>query len=561
VTFVRVIASLSFLLIFSVGVATAQESKDQKKEKAAKLCVEGESLYQAGHKAEALAKFKEAIDTYIKSVEAHSRYQDIMREMGEGEKLSKMYKEFLDLAPNSAEFNYLYGRIQKDLDEEVKCYKKAIELKPDFFPAHFALGFAYLCGKQYDLALKEYEKCLEIDSKNVAVLIRLADVYEKTAQFEKQRECYKKAAEIEPTSPIPLYLLGKSYAYEGKHKEAIGLFEKADSMGLAEPEFIVEYAQTYAAIGEKLKSIEIFARLFSANLKVEDFRKVERHVLAMFDPYAKLTNENDRKTLAKSMEFIQGDAPDPEKALTCLSELAKKVPECEAVQFHLGLAYFAAGKLEEAKATLEKAVQLAPHYFGAHHYLAYIAHLQNRNSDALELVSKALKLNPFNSETNKLAVFLNFEKDDYGKTLFYAKRYIQLTGSAEDLTNIVYLSELYQQDERLFLEEFDESGFKVRLYKGIPPANPVQYILFKCTVLKEGKCQRIILVSGRDVPEPESETGERAIYYFLEEIERTDKEVKRISYKTYGKTAPEQKVFKEDVKKILKGEMKLEGPK
>jgi tetratricopeptide (TPR) repeat protein len=561
VTLVRAIAFFSFLLTFSFGIASAQESKNEKKEKAAKLCAEGESLYQAGRKSEALAKFKEAIDTYIKSVEAHSRYQDIMREMGEGEKLDKMYKEFLDLAPNSTEFNYLYGRIQKDLDEEVKCYKKAIELRVDFFPAHFALGSAYLSRKQYDLALKEYQRCLELESKNIPALIGLADVYEKTAQFEKQRECYKKAAEIAPESPVPLYLLGKSYAYEGKHKEAISLFEKAESMGLADPEFIVEYAQSYASIGEKLKSIDIFAKLFSANLKVEDFRNVEKHVLALFDPYAKLTNENDRKTIIKAVELVQSVPPEPEKAVTCLSELVKKVPECEAVQFHLGLAYLAAGKVDQAKTALENAVQLNPHYYAAHHYLALIAISQNRNSEALELASKALKVNPFSADTNRLAAVLNFGKDDYGKTLFQAKRYVQLTGSAGDLANIIYLSELYQQDESLLLEEFAESGFKVRFYKGIPPVNQTQHILFKCAVMKEGKCRRIISVSGRLVSEPESETGETAIYYFLEEVERTDKEVKMNSYKTYGKTAPEQNTFKEDIRKILKGEMKPEGLK
>lgn len=560
-TFVRAIAFLSLLLILSVGITAAQESKNEKKENAAKLCEEGEALYRAGRKKEALEKFKEAIDTYIKSVEAHSRYQDIIREMGEGEKLDKMYKEFLDLAPNSAEFNYLYGRIQKSLDEEVKYYKKAIELNPDFLPAHFALGYAYLSSKQYDLALKELEKCLQLDSKNIAVLVRLADVYEKTAQFQKQRECYKKITEIEPGSPIPHYLLGRSYAYEGKHKEAISLFEKADSMGLADPQFIIKYAQEYAAIGEKLKSIEIFDRLFSTNLKPEDFRNVEKYILAMFDPYAKLTNENDRKSLAKSTELIQGSAPDPEKAIAALTELAKKVPECEGIWFHLGLAYLSAGKLEDAKSALQKAVELSAHFWAAHHHLALIAISQGRDSDALEQVSKALQVNPFSRDTNRLAAFLYFAREDYAKILFHARRYVQLAESVGDLADIILLSELCQRDESLFLEEFDEGGCKARVHRGPAPTNPARYILFKCDILKEGTRQRIIFVSGRDVPDPESETGGRAIYYFLEEIERTKEEVKANSYKTYAKTPPDQKTVKEDIRKILKGEMKPEGLK
>ena len=46
-------------------------------------------------------------------------------------------------------------------DAAVFAWQKAVELKPDFAEAHYALGVAYAQKKQFDDAIKEYLKVLE----------------------------------------------------------------------------------------------------------------------------------------------------------------------------------------------------------------------------------------------------------------------------------------------------------------------------------------------------------------------------------------------------------------
>ena len=46
-------------------------------------------------------------------------------------------------------------------DAAVFAWQKAVELKPDFTEAHYALGFCICTEKQFDDAIKEYPKVLE----------------------------------------------------------------------------------------------------------------------------------------------------------------------------------------------------------------------------------------------------------------------------------------------------------------------------------------------------------------------------------------------------------------
>jgi tetratricopeptide (TPR) repeat protein len=57
----------------------------------------------------------------------------------------------------------LYGSIPKGtFEESEKCFKKAIELNPEYTNHHLELGRTYLDMKNYDLAKQEFQKTLEL---------------------------------------------------------------------------------------------------------------------------------------------------------------------------------------------------------------------------------------------------------------------------------------------------------------------------------------------------------------------------------------------------------------
>jgi tetratricopeptide (TPR) repeat protein len=77
----------------------------------------------------------------------------------------------------------LYGDIPRgSFEESEKCFKKAIELKPDYTNHYLELGRTYLAMGKKDLAIQAFEKCLECP-----VTTSKCELYKKEASEELAR--------------------------------------------------------------------------------------------------------------------------------------------------------------------------------------------------------------------------------------------------------------------------------------------------------------------------------------------------------------------------------------
>jgi hypothetical protein len=85
-------------------------------------------------------------------------------------------------------------------------------------------------------------------------------------------------------------------------------------------------------------------------------------------------------------------------ALLLASRVATAQPVDLTKEFQAGVDAFRLGKLDEARAHLEKARSLDPKLPGPHRFLAAVAHAQTRWDDCIESGHKALEINPASSE-------------------------------------------------------------------------------------------------------------------------------------------------------------------
>jgi len=77
----------------------------------------------------------------------------------------------------------LYGDIPRgSFEESEKCFKKAIEIKPDYTNHYLELGRTYLAMGKKDLAIQAFEKCLECP-----VTTSKCELYKKEASEELAR--------------------------------------------------------------------------------------------------------------------------------------------------------------------------------------------------------------------------------------------------------------------------------------------------------------------------------------------------------------------------------------
>ncbi len=85
---------------------------------------------------------------------------------------------------------YSYTRL-KMRDEAIKHYKKALELKPDYFESRLNLGTVYLKSRKQKQALEELKKAVDLKPDSETARINLAWAYYynlETAKADKHRQ-------------------------------------------------------------------------------------------------------------------------------------------------------------------------------------------------------------------------------------------------------------------------------------------------------------------------------------------------------------------------------------
>ncbi len=117
--------------------------------------------------------------------------------VGRGHRLPQ---EAIELDPKSAHSVNLGNALREkgQLDEAIACYKRAIELDPEFASAHSGLGLALLGKGQLDEAIACYKKAIELDPKLAAAHANLGWALSSKGKLGEAIACFKKAIELDP---------------------------------------------------------------------------------------------------------------------------------------------------------------------------------------------------------------------------------------------------------------------------------------------------------------------------------------------------------------------------
>lgn len=122
---------------------------------------------------------------------------------------------------------------QNQLEAAIDRYRKAIQLKPDFFEAYFNLGTVQVARGEIEAGIAAYRRVTEIQPAYVQAQIKLAQLLEQQGNWQAAIDCYQQAiqqaaqsdgAEIQPGS---LYDIGSLYLRQGHYAEAAAMFRAA----------------------------------------------------------------------------------------------------------------------------------------------------------------------------------------------------------------------------------------------------------------------------------------------------------------------------------------------
>ncbi|RKU35175.1 hypothetical protein C6496_17965 [Candidatus Poribacteria bacterium] len=405
-----------FLLVIFLSVvwdAVAQTPQD--------LYARGMQAARQGEYSQALQYLHRAVDLHPEFAKAHAALGTVYLQLGDFPASEKALTRALRMAPDlvQAESNLalLYARTER-FDNAIGVYQDLIQKHPESLQVWLGIASAYQQADRYEDAIEAYQESLKRSPNHTAAMSNLASCYEAVKQEAQAIRYYKAALAQEPNLPMANGNLGAIYQKQGELDKALPLLEKAVR---ADPRFTaaryclglvltkkrkfqraaIEYQQVIAQQSDHVgayynlaqaffrlkqreegkRAMEIYRRLNTIAQEIEDRERailiepnnpLKQYQLGLV--YAKYGKIDKAISAFRAALALDANAHYALNALARLYilqgvELQDAIAHAEKA-FHLtqspqymqtlALAYFQAGKRENALKAIQTAIEMDP---------------------------------------------------------------------------------------------------------------------------------------------------------------------------------------------------------
>jgi len=331
-------------------------------------------------------------------------------------------KSLLDQHPNESLLHNIGGVCYKStgqLEMAVKCFERALEIKPDFADAHYNLGLTFQELNQLDSAVKSYKETLSIQANYVKAYNNLGIIYKELGQINDAIKSYEEALNQQPDFVEALNNLGNILTELGKLDEAIKSYEQALAI---EPNYIEvhnnlgnilnDLGQLDEAVRHYEKAIAINPDYVEAHNNLgstlNDLGQLDRAVehyekaIAINPDYAEAHN-NLGTTLKAFGQF--------DKAIESFMKALTINPNFADALFNLGVSYYDLGQTDEALNSYKQALSISPYFAEAHSNLGLILQELGQSDEAFNSYINALAIDPDNAQFHRNLSTLKHYKD------------------------------------------------------------------------------------------------------------------------------------------------------
>ena len=138
----------------------------------------------------------------------------------------------VEVAPNSPRAWMALAAVQSDMGDEAaarESLERAIELDPDFAPAHMALGNSYLFTEPIDLdaARSQMERVVELEPEEAIAHDLLGDAYRAQGMLEEAAAEYGQTAELDEDSGNGYQQRAHVHSFLGNYEQARADYDRA----------------------------------------------------------------------------------------------------------------------------------------------------------------------------------------------------------------------------------------------------------------------------------------------------------------------------------------------
>ena len=324
-------------------------------------------------------QWQDAIDCYEQAIKINPKfagaYRNLARvflQIGKEVKAVESWYEALSLEPHWAEAqqHYSLGNTlwkYKKLGKAIACYRQAIKLKPDFFPAYHSLGKLLTVREKFPQAIAVYRQAVQQNPRNPQFHFCLGQALAQQKQWQPAIVQYRKATELDENFAVGYYGLGTVFAQQQKWSQASKHYQKATKL---QP----RYWEAYHQLGNVLEKQEKWSSAIVAYQNVikicPQFIPAYLRLAVIFLHQSKY--QQALKFSRQAVELAPEVSEIEQQAIATYQEAVYSNPQSNFKHYHqLATLLRSKSFFSEAIAAYQKAIELNPEFLGAYYAIQY----------------------------------------------------------------------------------------------------------------------------------------------------------------------------------------------
>lgn len=399
----------------------------------------GQLYIKASDDEKALPFYEQIIKLNPVNVDAYNNMGGIYRRLKRYDESIAILNKALSFNKNNSEVKYNLGFTYKLMgknEEACDCFEYVISENPNDVLAYNHLGSIYATKKDYQKSISIYKRGLQVDPNHPILQYNLARSYvatnsdfdafkafeaalrakpswkdavkeysallNKYSRTKESCEVIQKAINLYPTDGHLYYLLGKSFLVQTDYESAVKSFEKAISLDNTNPSYYEKLIFAYEReqkFDEGLEVAEKGIELFPNNIKI---MREKVHLLfsakKLNTGASVLKNLSELTTRDPHVKDLMGQyyicCDNKKNVALCFDKIRKLNPSYQNYLYNAAYRYIQVEKYEEAVKCLK--------VFSASQQknplplilLARIEEFKNNYESAIEILKKALSMNP-----------------------------------------------------------------------------------------------------------------------------------------------------------------------
>merc|ERR1712137_1213290 len=301
------------------------------------------------------SNYQRAVEVYAHCCERHKLHRPLGLEyystalwhLGEAVELTKLAQSVLEWDRLRPEVWCVVGNcfsLQREHEQAVRSFRRAIQIDPSFVYAHTLIAHEYADSDKFDKAIQIYERAISIDSRhynawwglghvhlrqeqyleakiyfqravninkgNAVLRASLGMACEKLGETEAALEFFSDAARSKLCSVLASYHKGIVLVSMGRSEEAINELKHAQSLAPREPAVHFQLGQAHAGVGDLKRGLYHFTMAMDL-CGAKDSKDHQMIVAAQAKLLRATSNNYDERLMAPPVPGMDIGSPVP----------------------------------------------------------------------------------------------------------------------------------------------------------------------------------------------------------------------------------------------------------